>query len=357
MSRSGKGRAQPMSLRDNSSIVLEASGTEVATRAGGARRYRKPLKAFRWSDIKSLIIQSVDQWNKHNATRLGASLAFYSLLSLAPLLLVLVSIVGVVFGRSTAQRQIVQQVQALVGPDAGKAAAVFLQGAHNTGHGVIATLVGLITLLFSASGVVLELRAALNVIWEVPSRTESGLDIITNFLKDRLFSFAIVLGFGFLLVVSLAITTWITALGALPTSITGPVATLLQLLNSLVSFAVVAGVFAAIYKIMPDVPIQWRDVALGGAVTSALFTAGKFVLGLYLGRASYGSTYGAAASVVVLIAWVYYSGQIFFLGAEFTRAFARRYGSHPLDKADALVKGGTDTAPETEPEIILPPGS
>ena len=346
-----------MSLRDDTKIVLEPNGTEMRTRAGGARRYRKPLKAFRWCDIKSLLIQSFDQWNKHNATRLGASLAFYSLLSLAPLLLVLVSIVGVVFGHSAAQHQIVQQVQALVGPAAGKAAAAFLQGSHNTAHGVIATLVGLITLLFSASGVVIELRAALNVIWEIPSRDESGLEIITNFLKERLFSFAIVLGIGFLLVVSLAITTWISTLGALPTSITGPVATLLQLLNSFISFVVIAGVFAAIYKIMPDAPIQWRDVALGGAVTSALFTAGKYLLSLYLGRASYGSTYGAAASVVVLIAWIYYSGQIFFLGAEFTRAFAKRYGSQPNHKADAMVKAATNTAPETKSKLILPGGS
>ena len=346
-----------MGPHDRSKIVLEASGTEVATRAGGARRYRKPLKAFRWCDIKSLLIQSFDQWNKHNATRLGASLAFYSLLSLAPLLLVLVSIVGVVFGHSAAQHQIVQQVQALVGPAAGKAAAAFLQGSHNTAHGVIATLVGLITLLFSASGVVIELRAALNVIWEIPSPDESGLDIITNFLKERLFSFAIVLGIGFLLVVSLAITTWISTLGALPTSITGPVATLLQLLNSFISFVVIAGVFAAIYKIMPDAPIQWRDVALGGAVTSALFTAGKYLLSLYLGRASYGSTYGAAASVVVLIAWIYYSGQIFFLGAEFTRAFAKRYGSQPNENSQAMVKAPTDSAPETKPKVIVPGGN
>jgi len=352
-----EGRARAMSFRNDSKTVLEATGAEVATRAGGARRYRKPLTAFRWSDIKSLLIESFEQWNKHNATRLGASLAFYSLLSLAPLLLVLVSVVGLIFGHSAAQRQIVQQLQALIGPAAGKAAAAFLQGSHNTAHGVVATVVGLITLLFSASGVVIELRAALNVIWEVSNRTENGLDIITNFLKERLFSFVIVLGIGFLLVVSLAITTLISSLGALATSIPGPLAAVLQILNSFVSFGIIASVFAAIYKIMPDVPIEWRDVALGGIVTSVLFTAGKFVLGFYLGRASYGSTYGAAGSIVVLIAWIYYSGQIFFLGAEFTRAFTKRYGSQPNGKTEALVKPFQDADPEVKPRLISPSDS
>jgi membrane protein len=159
---------------------------------------------------------------------------------------------------------------------------------------------------------------------------------------------------GFLLVVSLAITTWISTLGALPTSVSGFVAALLQILNSVISFVVIAGVFAAIYKIMPDVPIQWRDVALGGAVTSLLFTAGKFVLGIYLGRASYSSMYGAAASVVVLIAWVYYSGQIFFLGAEFTKAFTKRYGSHPSQNSDPMVKLASDTVPQAKPKIVAP---
>lgn len=343
-----------MSPDDKSKVVLEANGTEVSTRAGGARRYRKPLTAFRWCDIKALLVDSFSRWNKHNATRLGASLAFYSLLSLAPLLLVLVSIVGLAFGHSTAQRQTVQQVQQLVGPAAGKAVAAFLQGSGNTTHGIIATIVGLITLLFSASGVVIELRSALNLIWDVPNRDLSGLQMIASFLKERLFSFAIVLGIGFLLVVSLAVTTWISALGALPSSVSGVEAALLHVLNSLISFIVIAGLFAAIYKIMPDVHVEWRDVALGGAVTSLLFSIGKLALGFYLGRASYSSTYGAAASIVILIVWVYYSGQIFFLGAEFTRTFAERYGSDPAEKPEQIVKLASDNAPQVKPEIIVP---
>ncbi len=290
-----------------------------------------------WTEIKSLLAESASNWSLHNAPRLGAALAFYSLLSLAPLLLVLVSIAGLVFGHSAAQRQTVQQVQALIGPAAGKAVAAFVEGSQKTSHGVIATIAGLITLLFSASGVVCELRDALNTIWGSPTVTAAGFGRIKSYIKQRLFSFAVVGAIGFLLVISLAVSAWISALGVLSTSV-GPVETvLLHVFNAVISFVVIAALFGIIYKIMPDVRVEWRDVVMGGTVTSLLFTIGKLVLGLYLGRASFASTYGAAASIVVLIVWVYYSGQIFFLGAEFTRAFATRYGSHPLAPGKAAI--------------------
>jgi membrane protein len=288
-----------------------------------------------WPEIKGLLVESGSKWSQHNAPRLGAALAFYSLLSLAPLLLVLVSIVGLVFGHSAAQRDTVQQVQALMGPAASNAVKAFVEGSRNTSHGVIATIAGLITLLFSASGVVCELRDALNTIWGSPTVTTAGLGKIKTYIKQRLFSFAVVGAIGFLLVVSLAISAWISALGLLSANVGPFQSLLLHVVNSMISFVVIAGLFAVVYKIMPDVRIEWRDVAMGGAVTSLLFTIGKLFLGLYLGRASFASTYGAAASIVVLIVWVYYSGQIFFLGAEFTRAFATRYGSHPLTPSAA----------------------
>lgn len=287
----------------------------------------KLMKRIKWSDLKALLIGSFEQWNKQNATRLAGSLAFYSLLSLAPLLLVLVSIVGMVLGHSEAQKQVVQQVTALVGPAAGNAMAAFVKGSQDTSHGVLATIFGLVTLLFSASGVVIELRSALNVIWAVPEPETSGFAMVKSFIKERLFSFAMVLGIGFLLIVSLFVSTWIAAFGALSASLFPGEAILFHIGNILLSFLVITVLFAAVYKVMPDVRLQWRDVLLGGAVTSLLFTLGKFLLGLYLGRASYASMYGAAASIVVLIAWVYYSAQIFFFGAEFTREFARRHGS------------------------------
>jgi membrane protein len=257
---------------------------------------------------------------------------------LAPLMLVLVSIVGMVLGHSAAQTQVINQVTALVGPAAGNAMAAFVKGSKDTPGGIVATLFGLVTLLFSASGVVIELRSALNVIWEVPQPDTSGFAMVKSFIKERLFSFAMVLGIGFLLIVSLFVSTWIAGFAALSASVLPGEAVLLHAANIVLSFVVITIMFAAVYKVMPDVRLEWQDVLLGGAVTSLLFTLGKFLLGLYLGRASYSSMYGAAASVVVLIAWVYYSAQIFFLGAEFTREFSRRHGTHKT-KPNNLAAG------------------
>jgi membrane protein len=201
--------------------IYEPFGTEGTTKAGGIRRYRKALKHFRWRDILVLLEDSFSEWNRQNATRLGASLAFYSLLSLAPLLLLTVSIVGMVYGQSTAQHHVTQEIQSLVGPSAAKAATSFLQAPKAKTHGIIGTILGIITLLFSASGVVIELRQALNYLWEVKTPDTSGFAMVTSFIKERLFSFAMVLGVGFLLIVSLAISTWIAELSANSGKITG----------------------------------------------------------------------------------------------------------------------------------------
>lgn len=339
---------------DAQGTIVEPSGTEFQTSAGGARRYRKPLKSFRWCDIKELFAGAFAGWSKHKAPRLGASLAFYTLLSLTPLLLVAVSIVGLVFGQKAAESDIVQQVRQLIGPQGAKAISALLEGAQNKTHGVIATAVGLLTLLFGASGVLIELRDALNTIWEVQPRQLKGFQTIKSFIQERLFSFALVLAIGFVLLVSLAINAFIAALGSFSAAVLPAYEAILHVVNSLVSFVITAGLFAAIYKIMPDVRIEWRDTILGGAVTSFLFTFGKLVIGLYLGKASFASTYGAAASIVVFIVWVYYSGQIFFLGAEFTRAFAERYGSAPARHPDGMVKPASETAPAAaeQPTII-----
>jgi membrane protein len=258
---------------------------------------------------------------------LGAALAFYALLSFAPLLLILISIVGLVFGHSVAEHATAERVRILIGPTAGDALTMFLEGARNTTHGVVATVFGLAVLLLGASGVIIELRGALNTIWDVPDQDLSGMRMVTGFIKRRLFSFAIVMGLGVLLIASVAVSTWINAVAALIPSFPGMETVLLEIGASILSFVLIAALFAAIYKVMPDVKIEWRDVILGCVVTSLLFTIGKQLLSLYLGRASYKSTYGAAGSVVVFIAWVYYSSQIFFLGAEFTRIYACRYGS------------------------------
>lgn len=212
-----------------------------------------------------------------------------------------------------------------------------LDGARNTTHGVLATLLGLLTLLFGASGVLVELRDALNTIWEVPPVQRTGLQNLTDLIKERMFSFALVLAIGFLLLVSLAINAWISAVGAFSAQSFPLSVGVLHVANTIVSFIVITGLFAAIYRIMPDARIEWRDVAFGAVVTSLLFTVGKLLIGLYLGEAGFISTYGAAASIVLFIVWVYYSGQIFFLGAEFTKVFADRYGSQPTRHPEAMV--------------------
>lgn len=297
--------------------------------ASGVRAHRYHLADLRWSDFKTIVQLSLDEWSKHKAPRLGAALAFYTLLSLAPLLVVLVSVTGMVLGQRQAQSTIVAQVASVAGTQAAKTIQILLEGSRNTTHGVIATVFGVLTLLFGASGVLIELRDALNTLWEVPTPKLAGMKWISSYIKERLFSFALVLAIGFVLVVSLALNTLVAAVGSLSESYLPAPELVLHILNSVVSFVVIAFLFAAIYKFVPDLKIQWHDVLLGGAVTATLFTIGKLLLGLYLGKASFASTYGATASIVVLVVWVYYSGQIFFLGAEFTKVFAYRHGSQP----------------------------
>ena len=307
--------------------------------ADGVRPHRSSLATLRWSDFKAIVELSLAEWSKHKAPRLGASLAFYTLLSLAPLLLVLVSVTGLVLGQTEAQTTIVAQVSALVGAQGAKSVQILLEGSRNTTHGVIATVFGVLTLLFGASGVLIELRDALNTLWEVPTQQLAGMKWVSGYIKGRLFSFALVLAIGFVLVVSLAVNTLIAALGSFSESYLPAPEVVLHILNLVVSFLVITFLFAAIYKFVPALKIEWHDVLLGGAVTATLFTVGKLLLGLYLGKASFASTYGATASIVVLVVWVYYSGQIFFLGAEFTKVFAYRHGSQPDRPNGQLVTG------------------
>ncbi len=327
--------------------IVEPAGTEFNTAAGGARRYRKPLKSFRWCDIKAILGQSVSEWSKHNAPRLGAALSFYTLLSLAPLLLILVSVVGLAVGPQEAVSSVIQQIEGLVGVEAAHAAQALLASPRSTTHGIFATLFGVLTLLFGASGVMVELRDALNFIWDVPTPELTGAGRIVAFVKDRLFSFALILAVGFLLVVSLATSAWIAALGVYSASFLAANEIVLHAATFLASFVVTSALFAAIYKFLPDIRIEWRDVLLGSTVTSALFSAGKLGLGLYLGKASFASAYGAAASMIILIVWVYYSAQIFFLGAEFTKVFGNYYGSQPGRHAEGMIVASNYTAPCT----------
>lgn len=334
---------------EDSNTIYEAGGAEVQTRAGGARRYRKRLKRIGWSDITTLLKESVANWSRHNDTRMGASLAFYTLLSMAPFALIVVSVAGLVLGRHAATNALVAQSHSLAGPGASGIMNSFVLGSRAHSAGIAGAIIGIVTLLFAASGVLIELRDTLNIVWEVPPPETSGVQYVIAYAKQRLLAFAMVIGVGLLLIISVALTTAISSLGALSILKFPGAEFFLHLASSVISFLVISALFAAIYKVMPDVDLEWRDVLLGGAVTSLLFTIGKLLLGIYLGRASYSSTYGAAGSLVAGMVWVYYSGQIFFLGAEITSAFARRYGSRKQ-----MVKAAGDTAPENPPGIVKP---
>jgi membrane protein len=286
--------------------------------------------AWRW------MKEIVDSWVKHHAPRLAAALAYYTLLSIAPLVVIAVAIAGLVFGESAARGQISSQIGAIVGENAAKGIEAVIANAHSPASGAASTIVGVVVLLLGASGVFGELQSTLDAIWDVEPKPGRG---VWGTVKDRFISFTMVLGVAFLLLVSLVVSAALSATGhfferALPG---GEV--VWQILNFFISLGVVTLLFALIFKVVPDADIRWGDVWIGAAVTAALFSVGKFALGLYLGKSTVTSSYGAAGSFVALAIWVYYAAQILFLGAEFTRVQARHRGTpiRPSDKAREVV--------------------
>jgi membrane protein len=267
-----------------------------------------------WFTLK----QTFWAWNGHEAPRLGAALSFYTMLSLAPLLILVVAIASVLFGHSAAQSEIIGQVQGFMGAEGAKAvASVIERGQRPTG--VFASVIGVATLLVGASGAFSELQSALNKIWDVQPKKGSG---VASLIKSRLFSFGMVLAVGFLLLVSLVITAALAVVGRFFGEILPMPEPLMQTINFAVSFAGISALFALIFKYVPDARIKWRDVWEGAIATALLFTIGKSLIGLYLGKAAVGSAYGAAGSLIVVIVWVYYSAMIFFFGAEFAHVRA-----------------------------------
>jgi membrane protein len=272
-----------------------------------------------------MILRAGQDWWNDNCLRLAASLAYYTALSLAPLLLLLVGLTGIVFGREQVGHQLTAQLEGLIGP-AGRELVTSILAATNSQEGALATIVGLVTLFIGATAVFGELQATLNLIWEVRPAPTSGVWAgIWAVLRERIFSLALVLALAFLLLVSLVISAALASATAL---FHGPEQALLsRLLEIAVSLLVLTFVFALLYKYVPDAEIGWQDVWLGGCITAVLFTLGKTAIGFYLGQASVGSAYGAAGSLVVLLVWVYYSALIMFFGAEFTHVYATRHGT------------------------------
>ncbi len=269
--------------------------------------------------IVSLLQRSFHDWNEDNAPRLGAALAFYTILSISPLVIFVVAIVSLFLDRSSAQSHLLAQVQSTIGPEGRSAVESMLASGEKASSGITATLIGLATLLFGASGVFGELRSALNTIWDADPKAASG---IWGMLRERVFSIGMVFSVGFVLLVSLLASTGLALTTRFLSSILLIPSLVLGSFNFLVSFLGIALLFAFILKFVPETHVEWSDVRVGALVTALFFTIGKSLLGLYFGKASPGSAYGAAGSLVVMVVWVYYSAQIFFFGAEFTHVHA-----------------------------------
>jgi membrane protein len=283
----------------------------------------------------SLLRDTALDWYEDSAPRLAASLAYYALLSTAPLVLLAISIAGLVFGEEAARGQIAHAIGGVVGEQAAAGVQNVAAAAHAKHSGVIGSIVSIAVLLFGASGAFGELQTALNAIWEVEPKPGRGW---RGFVRDRFFSFTMVLSVAFLLLVSLVVSAGLAALGKfLASSLPGGEA-LWQVVNFLISFGVVTLLFALILKVVPDAEVHWRDVWIGAFVTALLFTIGKTLFGLYLGKSDVASSYGAAGSIVALVLWVYYSSQILFFGAEFTQVYARRSGGAIEPSKNAIPK-------------------
>ena len=277
--------------------------------------------------IKSLwplVKESASQWSEDYAPSMGAALAYYTIFSIAPLLVIAIAVAGFFFGEDAARGEIFGQLRGLIGDDGATAIQGLVKSASETGKGTFAAVAGVVTLLLGATTVFSELQTDLDRIWDAPRPESSG---VSSFLRGRLLSFGMILGIGFLLLVSLVLSAALSAVSKFWDSWFTNWEFALQAINFVVSFGIITGLFAMIYKLLPRCEIGWKDVWVGATVTSLLFAIGKLGIGLYLGKSGVASGFGAAGSLVIVLLWVYYSSQIFLLGAEFTKTYAYRHGS------------------------------
>ena len=311
-------------------VALESTGhPEMSRWCGRTMIFEHPRH------LLSILKDAASDWVDDGAMRLSSSLAYYAIFSLAPLLVILISIAGLVFGEEASRGELSHQIAALAGTGAGEAIQAAVQSsAAQKSTGVLATVLSTALLLFAASTVFAELKDSLNIIWGVV--VKPGRPFFT-LLRDRFFSFSIVLGIGFLLLVSLVINALLAALGFYMSGRFQFPHAFWQAWDFVISFVVVSGLFAMIFKLLPNVRLRWRDVWLGAVATSLLFTLGKFVIGYYLATSSIASSFGAAGSVVIVLAWIYYSACILFFGAEITKGYVRRFASGIVPNSRAVL--------------------
>jgi membrane protein len=306
---------------------------------------------FGFTQIWSLLKDAASDWVEDKAPQLGAALAFYSVLSVTPLLIIAISIASLVYGEEAARGQILVQAENMVGTEGALAIREMLEHAQKPGSGMFATVFGVATLLLGASGVFGQLQDAMNTIWEVPAKEGNS---IWNFVHARFLSFAMVLGTGFLLLVSLILSALISGSGEYLSGQIQGLEPIMHLATGLVTFLLVSILFAMIFKLLPDTRVEWEDVWIGAVLTAALFTIGKLAIGVYLGKSGLSSAYGAAGSLVVLVLWIYYSAQILFFGAELTQAYARRFGSRAIGEQQQSDQPAVSGKPHSSPVLSSP---
>lgn len=290
---------------------------------------------MRLRDGFRLIKDTITEWSEDKVPLYAAALAYYTIFSLAPLLLIAIAIAGAFFGEEAARGEVFRQIQGLVGAQGAEAIQTMIQNTQAPGsNGLVASLIGIVTLLLGASGVFGQLQEALNTIWEVKPKPGLGW---RSFLQSRFLSFAMVLVIGFLLLVSLVLSAGLAAISNFFSHLFPGVAAIGQVVNFVISFVIITLLFAAIYKFLPDVKVPWKNLWVGAGVTALLFNIGKSLIGLYLGNSGVGSTYGAAGSIVVVLVWVFYSAQILLIGAEFTQVYSK-YRGRPIRPSKHAVR-------------------
>jgi membrane protein len=308
------------------------------------------INKFKIKDLPKLLTDSVSQFVDDKGLKMAAALSYYTAFSIGPMLLIVISFVGLFFGEDNARVEIVGQANYLIGTDGANMLNTIIKGASNPSTGILAAVFSVLLLLFGAVSVFIELQESLNIIWGVELKPGRGL---RNFIRTRIVSFSMVIASSFILMVSLIADSLLTLINKYMGSLFPSIIPMAEIYNYVASFIIITLLFALIFKYLPNVRIAWKYVWIGATITSFLFFIGKYLIGLYLGRSSYSSSYGAAASLIVLFIWIYYSGVILYLGAEITYVYRSRYGDKPLEadregllipKISVLIKESVEKA-------------